>query len=1030
MMATVHANSIAIVSLVTKFAGVDSLAELWELLRSGRESTRRITPDELRRLGVTEETLSSPGFVAVTGSMANVDMFDARAFGFTNLEAQVADPQLRLFLHGASDALDLAGHDPARFDGRIGVFAGSHMSTYFMNHVASHPSVMEALGSMRVLHLNSGSHVPTMTSYRLNLRGPSVNMQTACSTGLTVVHYACQSLLALECDMAIAGAVNVSCPVGRGYTYEPESILSPDGRCRPFDDAASGTLFTDGLVVVALRRLSDAIAAGDNILAVIRGSAINNDGAGKAGYTAPSVQGQAEVIAEAHAIAGVEPEEITYVEAHGTGTAVGDPIELTGLAEAFGSTGENGQHCGVGSIKGNVGHTNTVAGLAGLAKLVLALVHEEIPPSINCPRPTKRFDFLRSPFHLVREPRPWRRSDAPRIGGVSSFGMGGTNVHVVVEEAPTPVAASAPRRRAQLILMSARSRAGLQVLRESWRKRLSDTRDEELPDVAFTSRHGRRFFAHRAAVVGRDPERAVNALGDQVVRGVADDASREVVFLFPGQGSQYAGMGSQLYDDEPVFRAAFDRCATALKQHDVDADLKAWTFGGGANADERLKQTERTQPSVFAVSYALTELWKSWGVTPAAALGHSLGEFAAACCAGVMTPEETIVVVTERGRLMSSVEPGAMVAVRAREKEVHATLRPSLEIAAVNGPELTVVAGPEPAVASWLEAIGDRWEHRRLRVSHAFHTAMMDPILGRFEEVVRRYVKLRPPSIPYLSNVTGTWTTQLEATDPAYWARQLRSSVRFAAGLESVTRGSGRVLLEVGPGDALSGMSRGQVDVRATPVVTSLRRQRGESDVADEQESLLTALAGLWTTGVPVAWADFDRDERRRRALIPTYPFELQRYWLQESAVEPLRAKREDVDAPSVAVDVQEPTDDSDSPQTDTERQVAAIWGELLGVAHVGRSDSFFELGGDSLLATRMIQRARTTICADLPVSFIFEASRVEAFAARIDGLLHRPARESMQSDLTPNPASSITSVEGDDLDEVLGQVGVLESDE
>jgi acyl transferase domain-containing protein len=1028
-------NSVAILSLVTRFPNADTPTALWQVLQAGQETTRRLTDAELRAIGIVPEALQTHSYVPVCASMRGLELFDAGFFGVSNREAQLMDPQLRVFLEGAWEALEVAGYDSHQFDGRIGVFGGAHLSSYFLNHVSAHPETARALGAMRVLQLNTTSHVPTLTSYKLDLHGPSVNVQTACSTSLTAVHYACQSLLAGECDMAIAGAVNIQCPGGHGYVFEPDSILSPDGHCRPFDDAAAGTLFTDGLGIVVLRRLEDALAARDNILAVIRGSAINNDGSSKVGYTAPSVQGQAEVIAEAQAIAGVASDAISYVEAHGTGTMVGDPIELTALSEAFGAPTDSGQHCAIGSIKGNIGHANAAAGMAGLAKVVLALLNEEIPPTINCETPTRKFDFSRSRFYLARKATPWKRSSTPRVAGLSSFGMGGTNVHLVIEESPEPVPTKPPRRAVNLLVASARSRRSLDALLLHWAEQLQSGQDAELADLAFTSRHGRRAQRERAAVVAWDRASAVKALSNGAIRGSAPkDSARDVVFMFPGQGSQHAGMGRQLYDTEPAFRNAFDRCAQVMSSHN-GADLAAWTFGMEQHAETQLTDTERAQPAVFALSYALAELWQSWGVHPAACIGHSLGEFTAACVAGVLTVDEAMVIVAERGRLMASMPRGVMYAVRARPSELQAVVRPPVEIAGFNAPELCVVTGPEPEVEAWLRTQPVAgWDQRKLRVSHAFHSAMMEPTLHEFERVVRRVATLRAPTIPYVSNVTGTWITEAEARDPTYYAKQLRLAVRFADGLAALAATPDRLFLEVGPGDALSGMSRRQVNGRTQPVVASLpwKRTGSSRPEFEEQAAVLSALGALWAHGVDIRWKDFDGDDERRRLPAPTYPFERRRHWL------PPRAGAEQAAAvPDEAVlDTEEARadDEWEPPESPTERAVARIWGELLGLGAVGRDDNFFELGGDSLLVTNMIQRIRAELCEGVPVAVVFETRTVRAFAARIDELLsagheNEAAEPQARGDRADALGALVAEVGDEAVDDVLSQVGLVEED-
>lgn len=1036
-------DSIAVVSLVARFAGSGSAEAFWESLRAGREGVRRFTDEELRAAGISEEAAQQDGFVPYGGPLEDKYLFDAQFFGMSNRDAQMMDPQIRLFVEGAWQALEEAGYDSRRFDGRIGVFAGMFIGDYFFNHVLANPDLIRLFGTLRLSQLTLPSHAATTTSYKLGLNGPSLTLQSACSTSLTTIHYACQSLLNSECDMALAGAAYVRCPGEGGYVTEPGSIFSPDGHCRPFDDAAAGTLFTEGLGVVALRRLDDALDARDNILAVIRGSAINNDGEARAGYNAPGVSGQAHVVAEGLAMAGVSPDVISFVEAHGTGTAVGDPIELTALTEVFGGPREDGSKCAVGSVKGNVGHANTASGMAGFAKVVLSLMHKTIPPTINCRTPTTKFDFSRSPFYVETSAIPWPPRNGRRVAGLSSFGMGGTNVHMVIEEAPEPLAVDEPRRPVQLLVMSTRSNASRSDLESRWRDVLEREETVGLADLAFTARRGRRAFSHRTAIVASTRAEALEALTRDTIRGRAPEKDlREVVFMFPGQGSQHPGVGRQLYAAESAFRVAFDRCAAAFAECTGD-ELTNWAFSHADGADAKLMSTERTQPVVFAVSYALAELWRSWGVSPVALIGHSLGEYVAACVSGVLDVDTAVRLVAERGRLMASMPPGVMYAVQASAEELEPALGGAVELAGVNAPRRCVVTGPEPDVMAWLRSEArPEWDPRRVRVSHAFHSSMMDPVLAEFESYVRKHAVLRAPVIPYVSNVTGTWITAEQAQDAGYYAEQLRRPVRFADGIRTLVESPRRMLLEVGPGEVLTASSRRQVDTKTIPTAASLPPHRETSaDARSELTSVLRALAALWVNGVEVEWGRFDGDEKRRRARIPTYPFERRRHWLPPGVL----------DVGAAAVDREDVTTDGDAdhaasaeqeergtpPSTPTQEVIARVWGELLGVKNLSREDNFFELGGDSVLITSMVQRIREEVFPGLQTGAIYEASTVEAFAAKIDeqragdssGAKPEPAVDVLDATLQRSEALAPEQDVAEFDDDVIGQIELAEDE-
>ncbi|HTG35648.1 MAG TPA: non-ribosomal peptide synthase/polyketide synthase [Thermoanaerobaculia bacterium] len=873
---------LAIVGMAGRFPGAADIEAFWRNLQDGVESISFFSSGELRAEGIAAETLAHPRYVPAGGTLDGGDLFDAGFFGYTPREAELMDPQHRVFLECAWEALERAGYDPGA-GGAVGVYAGASFSTYLGN-LASRG---ELGGTGSPLLGNDKDFLATRVSYKLDLRGPSLTVQTACSTSLVAVHLACQALLAGECDMALAGGVSVSAPLKSGYVFQEGSIMSPDGHCRAFDAAAQGTVRGQGVGLVVLKRLRDALDDGDSIHAVLLGSALNNDGAGKVGYTAPSVEGQAAAIAEAQSVAGVEPASVGYVETHGTGTRLGDPIEIAALVRAFGP-GPGRQSCAIGSLKTNIGHLDAAAGVAGLIKAALAVESGTIPPSLHFERPNPEIGLEESPFFVAAERREWPVA-GPRRAGVSSFGIGGTNAHVVLEEPPAP-APSGPSRPRQLLLVSARSP---QALEEATRRLagfleegLDQRPDLELGDVAYTLRVGRRAFPHRRMVVCGDAAEAVAALRDprRTLTWEAGEGDRGVVFLFPGQGAQHVGMGRDLYTGEAVFRDHVDLCARHLEPH-LGLDLRAVLYppaGGEEAARERLTGTALAQPALFVVESALAKLWMSWGVRPRAMLGHSIGEYVAAWLAGVFSLEDALALVAARGELMRSLPAGAMLAVPLPEREVEGLLGPGLALAAVNAPDFCVVSGPEPAVEElWGTLARAGIAGRRLATSHAFHSAMMDPILGAFEERVHRVAR-SAPSLPWVSNLTGEWIRPEEATDPSYWSRHLRATVRFAAGLETLLADPGAVLLEVGPGDGLTNLARRQPGAGVGR--TAIASMRHPKSAQHDLETLLAALGRLWLAGARPDWAGFHAGERRRRVLLPTYPFERRRYWIAADA--------------------------------------------------------------------------------------------------------------------------------------------------
>lgn len=889
-----NGSEVAIIGMAGRFPGAPDIERFWEDLKNGVEGIRFFTDEELRAAGIPPEHLSHPAYVKASPVLDGVEWFDAALFGIPPHEAQLIDPQQRLFLEHAWEALERAGCNTDAFDGLVGVYAGLDVNRYLYN-LLSQPEVLEAAGSLQLELANDKDYLATRTSYKLNLRGPSLTVQTACSTSLVATHVACQALLSGECDLALAGGVAVKVPQITGYIPSEGGIRSPDGHCRAFDASSQGTLFGSGLGVVVLKRLADALDDGDPIHAVIKGSAINNDGADKIGYTAPAVEGQFQVIRSAQLVSEVDPETITYVETHGTGTPLGDPIEVRALTRAFRAATEKTGFCAIGSVKTNVGHLQSAAGVTGLIKTVLALKHRQIPPSLHFERPNPQIDFASSPFYVNTRLTDWRTDGAPRRAGVSSFGVGGTNAHVILEEAPPP-AASGPARPWQILALSANTATALDAVRADLAAHLRRHPDLPLADAAFTLQVGRRTGKHRGFLVCRDIADAAEGLeAGRLQTGFQELRGRAAVFLFPGQGAQYPGMGRELYDDEPAFRENVDRCCEILRPL-LGLDLRRTLFPHPeemAEAGRHLEQTALAQPALFVIEHSLARLWMDRGVRPRAMLGHSLGEYVAACLAGVFSLEDALALVAERGRLMQALPAGAMLAVPLPEEEVLPLLGPELSLAAVNGPARAVVSGPEEAVAALEAELARRGAAgRRLHTSHAFHSGMMEPILAPFAERVRS-TRLNAPELPFVSNLTGAWITREEAASPDYWARHLRSAVRFADGLRTLTAGSDAVLLEVGPGQTLSSFARqapGRDAGRA--VVRSLPDPKETQTAA---EFFLAATGQLWMAGAEIHWKALHGGERRHRVELPTYPFERQRYWVDRRAAAAIESERPNV---------------------------------------------------------------------------------------------------------------------------------------
>lgn len=876
-------TDIAIVGMAAHLPGASDISAYWDNLREGRRSIRRFTEDELRAAGEDPGLMRHRDYVPFGAPLDGFEMFDAEFFGFAPKDAAIMDPQHRQFLETAWEALETAGHVPASFDGSVGVFGGVGMGSYFYVNLCSNPDLVDSTGMFLLRHTgNDKDFLTTRLSYVLDLHGPSVNVQTACSTSLVATHFAVQALLSGECDMALAGGVTIELPQKRGYLYKENEILSPDGECHAFDHRARGTVFGSGAGVVLLRRLKDAIADGDHVWAVIKGSAINNDGAGKAGYLAPSVDGQAQAIAEAQAVAGISSDSIDYVECHGTGTYLGDPIEVAALTQAFVQSGSKQGHCRIGSVKTNIGHLDTAAGVASLIKTSLALHHGQMPPSLGFEKPNPAIDFETSPFVVNDRLTPWERRDHPRRAGVNSLGVGGTNAHVVLEEAPLRPASEASDWPFQILTLSGRNKAALDENARRLAAHLRAHPEQPLADVAFTLKEGRHAFEKRRVVVAESHEEAARLLEQETPHRVHSHSALDrpdVAFLFPGGGAQYAGMARDLYETEPVFADWMDRGLTALAEI-TDEDIRAlWLPAPEAKAaaDAALKKPSLQLPLILMIEVALAKLWMSWGIAPAALSGHSMGENTAACIAGVISFEDCIGLVHLRGRLFDTVPAGGMLSVSLPAETLRGYLGEDLDLGAVNAPGLSVASGPAEALKSLEQKLtSDGIDCQRIAIDIAAHSRMLEPILEQFRAYLRS-IDLSPPQIPLTSNRSGTWMTPEEATSPDYWTDHLRGTVHFAECVATLAGEKNRIFLEVGPGKALSSLARQHPDVPGQQVLSSLRHP---DEQIDDDKFMFEVLGRLWALGAGIDWEQVWGGARRNRVVLPTYGFQRAPYFI------------------------------------------------------------------------------------------------------------------------------------------------------
>jgi len=880
-------DAVAVIGLVGRFPGAANLDQLWHNLCNSVESITFFKPEELGP-GIEEHLRKDPDYIRARGLIDGADLFDAAFFGISPLEAKVMDPQQRVFLELAQQALENAGYDPERAKGRIGVFAGIGDNHYYTTNLLTHPDLLAMAGKLAVEYGNQKDYIALRTAYLLDLRGPAISLNTACSTTLLAVDQAYRSLLDFECDIALSGGIDITVPQKSGFLYQEGGTFAKDGHCRPFDADATGTMFCDGAGVVVLKRLAEALADGDTIYAVICGTGKNNNGARPASFLAPSVDGQAEAIAMAQANANVPIETIGYIEAHGTGTPVGDPIEIDALRKVFESKTHKQQFCYVGSIKGNIGHPTNAAGVAGLIKAALVLHHEEIPPTLHFKKLNPKIDLAGSPFLINDKLIPFPRGKEVRRTAVSSFGFGGTNVHAILEEAPEPKRGSASRPM-QLLPLSAKTPAALDAYGRGLAGHLGSAAPEAFADTAYTFQTGRKQMAHRRIVVAADANEAARLLLEpNPLRCSSKRCERRdppVVFLFGGQGTQYVNMGLNLYRDEPLFRAVVDDCCEYLKPH-LGRDLRELLYpasGDEKTAQISLQDTFFTQPSIFVIEYALARFWQSLGIEPATMAGHSIGEFVAATLAGVWELEDALRIIALRGRLMQNLPPGSMMAVSSSADLIARILPTTLQIASNNAPNLCVVSGPKADVAQFQKQLeAENIVCRHLHASHAFHSAMMDPMVEPLREAVAR-IQLRPPARPFVSTVTGRPITAPQTTDPAYWAHHARATVEFSKAIQSLKDQGHDLFLECGPRSTLCSLARQQFtpDHPCTAIPTFAETHENNTEWA----TLLFALGSLWQNGVSIDWDAFYANEDRRRIPLPTYPFERQRFWVDPAPV-------------------------------------------------------------------------------------------------------------------------------------------------
>jgi len=1002
-------SEIAVVGLACRFPKSPDARSFWDNIVSGVECVTHFTYEELLAERYPAHVLDAPSFIRAGAILEDIGCFDAGLFGFTKREAELLDPQHRFFLELSWQAMEDAGYSPRQSEGRVGVFAGCMESSYLRWRLMRNKAVMRTSGEQLNLFTDK-DFLATRTAYKLNLTGPCINVTTACSTSLVAIHTACQSLLNGECDMALAGGASIGVPQTHGYVYQEGGIYSPDGHCRTFDAKAAGTLRGAGVGVVTLRRLEDALADGAPIYAVVLGSTVNNDGADKVGFTAPGVNGQAEAIAEAQSLAGISPDSVGLIEAHGTATPMGDPIEVRALTQVFREHTDRVGYCALGSVKSNIGHTDAAAGVAGFIKATMALHDRKLPPSLHFEEPNPELSLSTSPFFVPTRALDWEAGDTPRRAGVSSFGIGGTNAHIVLEEPPEPEPADPSPRTHELLVVSAETEAALIRARENLAGYLEAHPEAEPADVAYTLAVGRHAFACRAAWAFGDRERTIAALrgeaGTDLQTGTAETRARTLYMMFSGQGAQYPGMAADLYGDEPVFATHLDRCLAVLDPL-LDGDPRKLLLEPGNEDDARaLAATDMAQPLLFALEYALAQTWLARGVQPTAMIGHSLGEYVAATLAGVFQLDAALALVVARGRLMASCEPGEMLTVSTSEPTLSELLPDSVVIATINAPDRLVASGPASGIAALIVKLDEAGiPHRRLQTSHAYHSPMMEPILDSFVAEVH---KARParPQIPFISNTSGTWIKDEEATSPMYWARHLRGTVRFHEGLTELFDGPNGIFLEVGPGATLVKLVRRHDRCgRETVLVASLP---GAGSDRSGSEAFVNAHGRLWCSGWEIDWANWYGEEMRHRLRLPTYPFQREAYWVRPDpgALTPYGTKpgQGPTEVNETGAQTEKPSAPSGTPpvaappvgQTRIEAiegELTRILAELVGLTpeEVPVDENFLELGIDSLAMMQLSRRIQDELEVEVPFRALMEEhDTVGKLAAHLDPLVEK----------------------------------------
>ncbi|MBX2857830.1 MAG: amino acid adenylation domain-containing protein [Cellvibrionaceae bacterium] len=1000
-------QGVAIVGMAGRFPGANSLDKFWQCMMEGVDCTRELSREEVINSGVDPAVADDAAYIKRAALLDDIDLFDAGFFDCLPTEAALMDPQIRLFLECVQHAFDNAGCDPERYEGSIGVYAGAGLNNYLLKNLMRNPGYFEDVLDFQKIIANDKDFLATQVNYKFNLSGPGLSVQTACSTSLVAIQLAYQGLLTYQCDVAISGGTHLRTPRSKGMLFKEGEIYSPDGLCRPFDKSAAGTVFGEGVGVVVLKRLEDALEQRDHIYGVIRGAALNNDGSQKVSYAAPSVKGQAEVIAMAQTLAGVDAEQIGYVEAHGTGTKLGDPVEIRALSQAFRRSTTKKNYCALGSGKSMIGHLDVAAGVAGLMRATLALHHKTFPATLHFNEPNPELKLEDSPFLIRAQAREWHSPQQPRMAAVSSFGVGGTNAHAIIQEAP-PKETVPSKKNCHLLTLSAKTATALEQQCASLAAHFKSRPTLSLADAAYTLQQGRRQFNYRRVFACHSLEDAIAKLEAAPLAATlsaeVNTGSQCALFMFSGQGAQHVNMCRDLYHAEPVFKQCIDSCARAVEDI-IGFDFSEVVFSQPSDSqlEQRLKQTQLAQPCLYAVECAFAKLWQSLNVQPEAMIGHSIGEFAAAHIAGVFSLADGARIVATRGKLMQQMAPGAMLSLRNAADDVAAVLADrNVSVVVVNGPELTVVGGTLEDIEqlkSELEA--EDIPCSVLHTSHAFHSSMMQAAVQPFVAEVASYT-LHPPQIPFISNLSGEWITAQQATSPEYWGKHLRSPVQFAAGIHKLCSEKNGILLELGPNQVLTMLCREQTAaVKKRSVIASARHPKQS---ADDVAYFYRAFGGLWAHGMPVDFSALYADEPRHKIPLPGYAFERQSYWIDAALPADLAAGAPfpalQKNAPPASAPLRPVCEENCAEQQSVKHFIVDLWQQMLGCKQLTEQDNFFDLGGHSLVATQMLSVLQKRIGKKIPIEYLNGSENLAQFCKAVESLADQHSPKTPHSEL------------------------------